>query len=335
VDLLRHLHYFVVVADELHFGRAAERLHISQPPLSQRIRALERRVGGPLLRRTSRRVELTALGRRLLPEARTLVAHADRVGRLVDELGAGEVHELALGLPADLPGALVAGLLAACRVEHPDVEVEFVQGPPATLEAELRSGRVQVALLRHPLPAEVAAGGTLERPLGAIVAQSSPLARTDELEVFELAGHDLVLAPREQAPAHHDRLLADLRALGFAPPNVRFAEGPALTAGLVLAGGRWPRATAGPGRRSRVAAAGRRAPAGTRLGCMARDGRHADVTGSGARARTVAGRGRRLAPLRRRGRRAAAAAPRVRPAGVSRAAAAHALRGDAPAAEAA
>lgn len=237
MDLLRHLHYFVVVADELHFGRAAERLHISQPPLSQRIRALERRVGGPLLRRTSRRVELTALGRRLLPEARTLVAHADRVGRLVDELGAGEVHELALGLPADLPGALVAGLLAACRVEHPDVEVEFVQGPPATLEAELRSGRVQVALLRHPLPAEVAAGGTLERPLGAIVAQSSPLARTDELEVFELAGHDLVLAPREQAPAHHDRLLADLRALGFAPPNVRFAEGPALTAGLVLAGG--------------------------------------------------------------------------------------------------
>lgn len=237
MDLLRHLRYFVTVADELHFGRAAERLHISQPPLSQRIRALERRVGGPLLHRTSRHVELTGLGRRLLPEAQRLVAHADHLERLLDDLGAVDVLELAIGVPATIPASVVAGLLAGCRVEHPELELDLVQGSPASLEADLRTGKLQMALLLHPLPAGLTTGKTLERPLGVLISESSPLAQADELEVFELAGHELVLPPREDAPAHYDRLLADLRALGYAPPSVRFADGPALTAGLVLAGG--------------------------------------------------------------------------------------------------
>lgn len=237
MDLLRHLRYFVVVAEELHFGRAAERLHISQPPLSQRIRGLEQRVGGPLLRRTSRRVELTPLGRRLLPQARALVAHADEVARLLDALGDEEVHELRVGLPPDLPAPAVAAVMAACRSEHPDADVALVQGDPVTLEQELRAGTLAAALLRHPLAPDLVFTDVLERPLGALVRSDSPLASAVEAEVFELPGQELVLFPREQAPRAYDELVADLRALGLGAVDIRPAEGPSLAAGLVLAGG--------------------------------------------------------------------------------------------------
>lgn len=237
VDLVRHLRYFVTVAEELHFGRAAQRLHMSQPPLSQRIRALEARAGGRLLQRTSRRVELTPLGRRLLPEAQALLAHADRVSGLLDALGDEELHELRVGLPPDLPAALVGAILAACRSAHPGAEVDLVQGPPSLLEQELRAGRLAVALLRQPAPPGLRAGTILRRPLGALLRADSPLAAADAVEPFELAGHELVLFPREQAPDHYDALIADLRALGFAPASVRPADGLAVAAGLVLAGG--------------------------------------------------------------------------------------------------
>ena len=237
MDLLRHLRYFVTVAEELHFGRAAQRLHMSQPPLSQRIRALEERAGGRLLQRTSRRVELTPLGRRLLPEAQALLAHADRVSALVEALGEQDLHELRLGLPPDLPATLVGAILAACRSAHPGAEIDLVQGPPSLLEQELRAGRLSLALLRQPVPPGLRAGTVLRRPLGALLRADSPLAAGDTVELFELAGHELVLFPREQAPDHYDALIAELRALGFAPASVRPADGLAVAAGLVLAGG--------------------------------------------------------------------------------------------------
>ena len=236
MDLLRHLRYFATVADELHFGRAAERLHMSQPPLSQRIRALEERVGGRLLRRTSRSVELTALGRRLLPEAQELLAHADRVSALLDALADEDLHELRVGLPPDLPAALVGSILAVCREHHPGVEVDLMQGHPRVLEQELRAGAVSVALLRHPIAPDLRAGAVLRRPLGVLLRDDSPLAAAGEVDGFDLAGHELVLFPREQAPDHYDELVADLRALGFAPASIRPADSQAVAAALVLAG---------------------------------------------------------------------------------------------------
>ena len=237
MDLLRHLRYFVTVAEELHFGRAAQRLHMSQPPLSQRIRALEQRAGGRLLQRTSRRVELTPLGRRLLPEAQALLAHADQVSGLLDALAEAELHELRVGLPPELPASVVGAVLAACRTAHPGAEVDLVQGHPRVLEQELRAGRLGLALLRLPIAPGLRAGAVLRRPLGALLRADHPLAAAAEAEPFELAGLELVLFPREQAPEHYDALLADLRALGLAPASVRPADGPGVAAGLVLAGG--------------------------------------------------------------------------------------------------
>jgi DNA-binding transcriptional LysR family regulator len=235
MDLVRHLRYFVAVAEELHFGRAATRLHISQPPLSQRIRALEARVGAPLLQRTSRRVELTPAGRRLLPEARALVERADDVERTLDRLASAAPEDVRVGVPLDLPAPVVGALLRAATDE--DVMLELEQGTPAELQEALRSGRVSAAVLYHPLPPDTAAGDAFERTMGVLVPEASPLADRAELDVFELDGLDLVVPPRGAGPAQHDHIIARLAALGWAPPRIRFADTPSARAGVVLAGG--------------------------------------------------------------------------------------------------
>ncbi len=143
---LRHLRYFVTVADEQNFGRAAARLFISQSTLSEQIRALEREVGGPLLVRTSRRVELTEAGRLLLPEGRRIIAQADHALRVVRASTAGEVGSLRIGFSgvAALSGLLGADLQAFRRL-HPHVEVELVESAPLALAEMLRTGGIDVA----------------------------------------------------------------------------------------------------------------------------------------------------------------------------------------------
>lgn len=237
MDLLRHLRCFVAVAEELHFGRAAERLHMSQPPLSQRVRALEQRIGAPLFVRTSRHVELTPLGRRLLPDARALVERAATLEQTLDGLSAADVQDIRIGLPPDLPAAVVGALLRAGAETESGIDVEVVQGTPVELEQAVRAGKVAAAVLRHPLPADVVVGDAFERPSGALIRRDSPLAARSTIELLELDGHDLVVPPRTSGPAQHDALVTELGALGWAPRTVRFADGPDGAAGVVLAGG--------------------------------------------------------------------------------------------------
>ena len=112
MDLLRHLRYFVAVAEELHFGRAAARLHIAQSPLSQRIKALESALGVELLVRTTRRVELTPAGALLLEEARGVVERVERLESVVARIRTGDTGALRLGVSPDLPAGAVAELAA-------------------------------------------------------------------------------------------------------------------------------------------------------------------------------------------------------------------------------
>src|SRR4051794_26564729 len=121
---LRLLRYFAVVAEELHVGHAAARLFISQPALSQQIRALEEQVGLPLFVRHPRGVELTEAGEVLLEEARAVLGGSDRLEATVDELRRGRTASLWVGLPPGLPPDLVPGLLASLREQEPEAQIE-------------------------------------------------------------------------------------------------------------------------------------------------------------------------------------------------------------------
>jgi DNA-binding transcriptional LysR family regulator len=236
VDLLRHLRYFVAVAEELHFGRAAARLHIAQSPLSQRIKALEAALGVELLVRTTRRVELTPAGALLLDEARGVVERVERLESVVARMRAGETGALRLGVAPDLPAGAVAELVRRLGAHHPDVQVIPAEHATADLGPALVDRRIDLAFVRRPFDdALLRTGPPVSRPLGALVARRDPLAAAPELDLALLdPGRAVVLFPRDAAPAAHDAILATCHALGFAPREVLAAAGIDFAASLVL-----------------------------------------------------------------------------------------------------
>lgn len=149
---LRHLRYFVAVAEERHFGRAAERLHMAQPPLSQQIRALEAELGLPLLTRTTRRVELTAAGTAYLQRAREILGAVEAAGREAARVAAGRTGRLRVGCVGSATYSLLPALAKTLRAELPDVEFGF-QGEMLSPDqvTALREGSLDLGLLR-PLP---------------------------------------------------------------------------------------------------------------------------------------------------------------------------------------
>lgn len=229
MDLLRHLRYFVAVAEELHFGRAAARLHIAQSPLSQRIKALESALGVELLVRTTRRVELTPAGALLLDEARGVVERVERLESVVARIRTGETGALRLGVSPDLPAGAVAELATRVAALHPELRVIPVEDATATA---LVDRRIDVAFIRASLDtALLRTGPRLTQPLGALVAGPG----TGDLELATLAPDvAVVLFGRDAAPATHDAILATCHALGFIPREVLAAAGNDFAASLVL-----------------------------------------------------------------------------------------------------
>ncbi|WP_344444109.1 LysR family transcriptional regulator [Kitasatospora nipponensis] len=191
---LRRLRYFVAVAEELHFGRAAARLQMSQPPLSRSVRELEEELDCLLLERSARGVRLTAAGAVLLAEARDLLATADRARQRVR---ATEGHGTVLvGSVAGAGVELGPPAVAAFRRGHPRAEVLLRESPISDPTAGLRSGRVDVALTRLPFDTE----GLATHPLGsegvvAALAGDDPLARRGSLTVEELRDRPWVQLP--------------------------------------------------------------------------------------------------------------------------------------------
>lgn len=237
MDLLRHLNYFVAVAEELHFGRAATRLHMAQPPLSQRIRGLEQHLKVSLFDRSSRRVELTPAGRLLLPEARELLARADRVSGLAERMRTDEPAELRVAATPALAAPVLAAAIASFRELRPDVRLEMREVADERQLDELAAGSLDLGLVRQPAETgRLVTGRLLSTPLGVIAAGSSELAAAPEVELAALAGFELVLFDRSDARSVYDELLAECRAHGFAPAEVRAAQGVQFAAGLVLAG---------------------------------------------------------------------------------------------------
>jgi DNA-binding transcriptional LysR family regulator len=221
---LRQLRYFVTVADELHFGRAAERLHMTQPPLSQTIAALEELLGAPLLLRNRRQVELTPAGAALLPEARRMLAEAAALPELVRRAAAGEAGRLALAFVTSADYSVLPPFLRRYRAAFPGVDIALQEATSDLQVEDLLRGRVDAGLLIPPLPekarAELDYMKVLEEPLilcapAGLEALRGGAGAAVRLE--ELPALPLVIFPRQSSPALHDAILSCFRAAGITP----------------------------------------------------------------------------------------------------------------------
>jgi DNA-binding transcriptional LysR family regulator len=209
---LRQLTYFVTVAEELHFGRAAERLHIVQSAVSMQIQRLERELGAELFDRTPRRVRLTAAGERLLPEARTVLAAADRArAAVVPPPG------LRIGTSTGL-GTHLDRVLAAFARRAPDVPVELFSLAVAERLARVAGGQLDAAFVRavEPVPG-VRVLPLWPDPLVAALPATHPLAGRAEIGVEELAEVPLTLTERRNNPALVDLVVGACHEAGFEP----------------------------------------------------------------------------------------------------------------------
>ncbi|MCS0589766.1 LysR family transcriptional regulator [Massilia norwichensis] len=219
---LRQLRYFVTVAEELHFGRAAARLHMTQPPLSQAIAALEELLEAPLFVRNRRTVELAPAGSALLPEARRLLAEADALPALARRAAAGEAGRLALAFVTSADYSVLPPFLRRYSERYPAVHLNLLEATSDVQVEELLRGRVDAGLLIPPLPdkaeGELDYMKVLEEPL-ILCAPAGLEALTNQAPVRlqDLPRLPLIIFPREISPALHDAILSCFRAAGITP----------------------------------------------------------------------------------------------------------------------
>ncbi len=234
---LRHLRYFLAVADELHFGRAATRLHISQPPLSQQIQQLEREMGVELFVRTHRRVRLTEAGRAFQPEARALLLRLDDATAGARRVARGETGALAVGFIASATYGLLPRLYRRFRERYPDVSLVLSELSTAEQVAALRAGQLHVGLARAPVGDEgLVAEPLAEEPLLAALPRGHPLAARPAIRLRELAGEPFVLFPRQPRPGWIDVVQGACLGAGFRPSVVQEALELSTAVTLVAAG---------------------------------------------------------------------------------------------------
>ena len=198
---LRQLRSFVVVAEELHFRRAAERLHLAQPSVSQQIRSLEAELGVALFDRNRRGAALTPAGVALLAEARDLLSRADRAVAVARATGSGERGRLRMSLTRSLTGGIAGAIVAAYRHRYPDVELALSLGTTMLHAEQLHSGELDVAFVRPPLEDPALEELRLERePMVCVLPSGHRLTRRATVRPCDLDGEPLVWWPETHGP---------------------------------------------------------------------------------------------------------------------------------------
>lgn len=238
---LRHLRYFVAVAEEGHVTRAAERLGLQQPPLSQQIKALEAELEVQLFRRKPRGVELTEAGESLLVDARRILAEVEAALAKAKRTARGEQGRVAVGFTASAPfHPFVTRVIRDFRAGHPLVAMTLEESGTAELVAALRAERLDVAFVRSTAPESegVAFYDLLEEPMVAALPARHRLARPARrgLRLADLAGEPFVLYRRAAGPGLYDAIVGACRAAGFSPRVEQEAPRVAATLNLVAAG---------------------------------------------------------------------------------------------------
>ncbi|MEU0009090.1 LysR family transcriptional regulator [Streptomyces sp. NPDC006314] len=216
---LPQLHAFVVLAEELHFGHAAARMGIAQPPLSQQIRRLEEKVGHPLFDRAPGRVTLTPAGHALLPAARRALAGLADGLAAARAVGSGRAGRLRIGFAASLALTVLPGLLRDFRQRFPDARLDIHEMTTAPQLDALRDRTIDIGLLREPPAgeAELDFRTVLSEPFVAVLPSAHPLAARRSVRLEELADEPFVLLPRAVGPQLYDQITGLCEAAGFTP----------------------------------------------------------------------------------------------------------------------
>jgi len=223
---LRHLRYFVAVAEECHFGRAAERLHIAQPPLSQQIRQLEAELGVQLLTRSTRRVELTPAGARYLERARAILAGVDAAGEEAVLVADGRIGRVAIGFTGSATYELLPSLSRRLRLQSPSLELDL-RGELLTLSqvTGLLDRTLDVGFLRPPVRVpEIFVHPLRQEPLVVVLPQSHPQAAHTQVRLTDLAEETFISYPSHHRSVVHDAVLDACQAAGFTPRAIEVAE---------------------------------------------------------------------------------------------------------------
>lgn len=214
----RQLRYYTVLAETLHYGRAAQQLHITQPPLSRQIAALEAELGVVLLARTSRAVSLTLAGEQFYRHAKGLLADLDNAMRTAQATARGERGELRLNFTMSAAWNLLPRLIKAYSGERPAVSLRLNETLPRDLQAALNSGSadIGIAFPAH-LPGHLRYLPLHSEPLCAVLPSTHPLAAQACIDVAWLADERFVSFPSSTAPALHEALLSCCQQQGFSP----------------------------------------------------------------------------------------------------------------------
>lgn len=237
---LRHLRYFIAVAEELSFTRAAERLHIGQPPLSQQIQALEAEVGAQLLERSKRWVRLTQAGKLFLEDARRVLALSEQAKLTARRAQRGEAGELRIGFTFSTPFTpLFATVINRYRARYPDVLLTLRELATLPQIAMLENRELDLGFVRPPetaIPDAVRLTVLRHDPLIAVLPVGSPLAQKELVEIRDLRGQPFIMYPKTAGTGIYPQIFRLCKEAGFAPEVVMEAGEASTMIGLVAAG---------------------------------------------------------------------------------------------------
>ncbi|MDR3555317.1 MAG: LysR substrate-binding domain-containing protein [Syntrophobacteraceae bacterium] len=232
---LRHLRYFVAVAEELHFGRAAERLGLAQPPLSQQIKALEQEAGVVLLDRTKRRVKLTAAGEIFLQESRKILALAEQAVLAARRAARGETGKLVVGFVSSAVYGKVTSIFRIMQEEYPDVSL-LLQDLSSIEQVEaMKAYRLDIGLILPPVETDESLITRViwREPLVVVLPRHHRLAGRKKIAIRELAEEPFLLV---DAPGFLDQLVGICALAGFSPGIVQQARSTPTIVNLIAAG---------------------------------------------------------------------------------------------------
>lgn len=234
---LRHLHYFIAVAEELHFSRAAERLCISQPPLSQQIRDLEEELGVKLFERTKRHVQLTEAGKVFLERSYLLFAHLEQAIAATQQIGRGEVGQVAIGFVDSAMYTSLPEMLRAFRAQFPAVELRLQELTTAQQIQALYDKQIDVGIVRSAISEPgLSVEGLLHESLVLALPENHPLSAQTQVSLSSLADEFFILFPAKLGPLFYEQIIHSCEQAGFRPKVAQEAVQMQTIVGLVAAG---------------------------------------------------------------------------------------------------